>query len=125
MTWLSFFIQDEEVYQSDGEFLHKSDFPPEKDPVLALIMKMKHQQHQPINFGQIDMTANQVQHVLDTTRKSMGEISLHGNHRLSVGEITQESITKSSGEITNVLDDDYRDSSPKKFTVSGKFNMFG
>ncbi|KAL5009175.1 hypothetical protein ScPMuIL_014756 [Solemya velum] len=115
-------MEDEEVYQSDGEFLHKSDFPPEKDPVLALIMKMKHQQHQPINFGQIDMTANQVQHVLDTTRKSMGEISLHGNHRLSVGEITQESITKSSGEITNVLDDDYRDSSPKKFTVSEASN---
>ncbi|XP_052767112.1 protein TALPID3-like isoform X2 [Mya arenaria] len=60
-----------EMSRSEGEFLYKADFPPEKDPVLDLLARLQSAAPQ---YGMYNMSNRQVTDVLSTTGKSEGEV---------------------------------------------------
>lgn len=72
-SYLTF--QDESVDPvSEGEFQHKVNLSPEKDPVLNFIASL--QKSPQVKQGQYDIPSNQVYDILNQTGKSMGEITM-------------------------------------------------
>lgn len=60
-----------DVSRSEGEFLYKTEFPPEKDPVLDMLARLQSAAPQ---YGMYQMSQQQVTDVLSTTGKSEGEV---------------------------------------------------
>nr|KAG5700702.1 hypothetical protein BaRGS_029067 [Batillaria attramentaria] len=85
-------LDDTDVSRSEGEFRHKGDGNPETDPVLALMLQM---QRQPGGFRQYDLPAERVQHVLNITGRSVGEVTRNGQGsptRKSMGEMSEGQV---------------------------------
>lgn len=63
--------ENNDASKSEGEFLYRTDFPPEKDPVLDMLARL--QSAQP-KFSMYQMSQRQVTDVLTATGKSEGEV---------------------------------------------------
>ncbi|KAL4237536.1 hypothetical protein ACF0H5_002250 [Mactra antiquata] len=64
-------LDEADATRSEGEFLYRTEFPPEKDPVLDMLARL---QHAAPNYGLYQMSNQQVTDVLNTTGKSEGEV---------------------------------------------------
>ncbi|XP_046576486.1 LOW QUALITY PROTEIN: TALPID3 protein-like [Haliotis rubra] len=82
-------LDDTEVSKSEGEFLYRSVAAPDRDPVLQYVMSLQQQPALPaypgFNYGQYDMPQGRAQNLLNTTGKSLGEIS--------VGQVAPHRVT--------------------------------
>lgn len=68
-------FQDESIDPvSEGEFQHKVNLSPEKDPVLHFIASL--QKSPQVKQGQYEIPSNHVYDILNHTGKSMGEITM-------------------------------------------------
>ncbi|XP_053401553.1 protein TALPID3-like isoform X2 [Mercenaria mercenaria] len=64
-------LEETDLSRSEGEFLYKTEFPPEKDPVLDMLARLQSAAPQ---YGMYQMSHKQVTDVLSTTGKSEGEV---------------------------------------------------